>query len=113
MAILMTVQLAQQLIAHYERCINDVKLFTTLEGAKAICKEYSAERGVCYCANIVFDESIYGCEWLLKNSTFTITTPQATISSNYITNVPAMCDTIPDIISALQTRVDILKTFNE
>jgi hypothetical protein len=105
MAILMTEQLAKQLIKHYEKCIKDVQLFYTLEGAKAICKEYSVERGVCYCANIVFDEAVYGCQWLLEKSKFVI------INSDYITNVPAMCETIPDIITALQTRVNILKTF--
>ena len=101
----MTEQLAKQLIEHYEQCISKVRQCTILKSAKEICKKYSAERGVCYCATIVFDKPIYGCKWLLEKSTFVV------INSDYIANVPAMCETIPDIITALQTRVDIVKTF--
>lgn len=104
MAILMTEQLAKQLIEHYEQCISEVKQCTDIVDIIKICKQYYTDQGLCYCATKVFNQDTYGCKWLTK---------MANLNSRkiYITVLPDQCNNIPEIISALQTRVDILLTF--
>lgn len=103
MAILMTEQLAKQLIEHYEQCIKEVKQCTTVYSAQDVCYKHTTDVGFCYCASKVFDVDIYSCEWVKSFK------PEK--NSWYIAITAEDCLTIPDIIDALQTRVDILKTF--
>jgi len=106
MAILMTEQLAKQLIEHYEQCISEVKECDAILDAKKLCssKQYKTCVGLCYVAIQIFNQDVYDCKWIKsevrKNS-----------KKLYIADSPNDCETIPDIITALQTRVDILKTF--
>ena len=104
MAILMTEQLAKQLIEHYEQCINEVRQYNDIIDGIKICKQYYTDQGLCYCAIKMFDKDTYGCKWLTK---------MANLNSRkmYITVLPDQCDSISQILTALQTRVDILKTF--
>lgn len=104
MAILMTEQLAKQLIEHYKKCISEVQECDNTKDAISRCRHYYTGQGLCYCVYKVFNKDIYGCKWLTRMI-------KLNDRKEYITVVPTQCETIPDIISALQTRVDILLTF--
>jgi hypothetical protein len=103
MAIRMTEQLAEQLIEHYEHTIKMVRqidLGFNIRSAIILCEINKIQYGLCFAADSLFKKNIYFCDWVrsFKNA-------------NYIATTPKTCNTIPEIITALQIRVDILKTF--
>jgi hypothetical protein len=105
MATLITEELAKQLIEHYTNCINEIEKSPNINDAISICIRYATELGICKAATLLTEEYIYGCEWIKNLATVNIN------GSLYATHIPVLCDTIPEIITALQTRVDMLLTF--
>jgi hypothetical protein len=97
----MTQKLIDKLIAHYEWCVKEI------EGMEDYCKifEFAMEnnvcQGICMCASEEFDVSIYNDKWVKSFKTDT----------NYWTDCPLYVDNKQRTISALQFRIDRMKTF--
>ena len=100
----MNQQLANQLIEHYEKAVKVIKRKRSLQKAHEYCDEMHIDFGICRCARNVFDVNV-GME-----NVFIKTNIQ---HGYYFCKFPLECETIPDITEALQTRIDILKTFKE
>jgi hypothetical protein len=103
MAILMTEQLAKQLIEHYENCIKMVDSSRSLKEAINLCILYCTKSGIALCATQQSGKYIYECDWVKE--------AESRNWSSYRKEIPDYCTTVDEIITALQTRVDILKTF--
>lgn len=101
----MTEELAKQLTEHYEHCIKMIQPIDSryTQAAKDLCKSNKIHHGLCYAAAALFNKDLYSCDWVRSHVKL--------YEDDYITAPPNHCNTVSDIITALQIRVDILKTF--
>ena len=92
-------ELLEKLIAHYEESIELVKGETNFYYAKATLELRKVEYGICYCATKIFNISLYSQDWLDKYIKI----------ARYWDKLPLAATSIPDAISRLQVRVDIMR----
>ena len=59
-------ELLPLLIAHYEKVIKEVTENTWGDTCYHIITKNSVDRGICYCANRVFNVNIYDKKWVKK-----------------------------------------------
>jgi hypothetical protein len=85
-------ELLEKLIAHYEKSIELVKG----ESELGTLQMKHVNWGVCRCAKKVFNQNIYHEEWVLKYG-------------SYWDDYPIYATSIPEAISLLQVRVDIMR----
>lgn len=99
----MTQELIDNLIDHYEKVIAKINSSEcTYKSAKDLIYSQEVFSGICYCAAHVFNADIYNDKWAKS------------IHWDYYGGItPDSCISIAGIISALQLRVDIMKTFKE
>lgn len=103
MAVLMTVELANKLIDHYEKCIAEVKCCGNTHTAKSLTMVYSVDYGFCSCSKRVFNTNVVRCDWVKSLTTDTYRL--------FIDHPPFHGGTVSDVIKLLQSRVDILNSF--
>lgn len=97
----MTTELVHKLIAHYEMVVGKVREAKDVTEAHEITVATYTKHGVCYCSDHRFGHDIYDNQWGVNNSNI-----------NWVWGrKPSDCTTIPQILTALQLRIDILKTF--
>lgn len=99
----MTVELANKLIDHYEKCIAEVKCCGNPHTAKSLTVVYSVDYGFCSCSRRVFNVDLLGCDWVKS-----LTTDAFRL---FIARPPFHGDTVSGVIKLLQSRVDILNSF--
>lgn len=102
MAVLITVELANKLIAHYEKCIAEVARCVDLRTAIAVCVDCDTHQGLCYFVVMRFGYRIDKCDWLRLHYTK---------NSNWVCGSPYRASTVQAVINRLQYRVDLLKSF--
>lgn len=102
MAVLITVELANKLIAHYEKCIAEVATCPDIYSAVSVCLNYDTHHGLCYCARERYYYHVNNCGWLRSHYTS---------KSKWICGQPFKASTVQAVINRLQYRVDILKQF--
>lgn len=98
----MTTELVQKLIAHYEMVVGKVKECDNISNAGDILLATNTLNGICNCSDSFFGESIEDNEWVMN---------QCPSTEWYWGDPPGYYTTIPQILTALQLRIDILKTF--
>jgi len=97
----MTQELADKLISHYEDVVRQVEVMGSIETIYDLLYSTNTSRGVCMCASEVFNEDVYADLWI--NS----------FGESFWFRYPSRYDTKPEILEALQFRIDRLKTFNQ
>ena len=102
MAVIMTQELADKLIAYYERFKEDYKEETILNILKSRAISESIYSGACNLASTVFAVGIYDCKWV--NS-------KPTDKYEYWGVRPQDTKTVKEFWAAIQLRIDILKQF--
>lgn len=107
MAVLMTVELANKLIDHYEKCIAEVtrcEYVTDLYSAVAVCIAYDTHHGLCHCARERYRIAVNNCGWLRSHYTS---------KSQWVCGQPFKASTVQAVVNRLQYRVNILKSFTQ
>lgn len=94
----MTQELADKLINHYEGVVRQAEGMDNLWEILELCCDTQTTCGVCNCATRVFDADVYEDAWVTSFGAFWF-------------KYPTNCNTKPEIIEALQFRIDRLKTF--
>ena len=97
----MTQELADKLISHYEDVVDKVKGIDNVEAILDLLYSTNTSHGVCMCASEVFNEYVYDDLWI--NS----------FRQSFWFKYPSYYGTKPEILEALQFRIDRLKTFNQ
>jgi hypothetical protein len=97
----MTKTLARKLLVHYNKCIKEVKATSDMTKIWYILREYYTNRGLCYCANNVFQKYIYHDEWV---AAFCVDE-----TGNWGV-MPIYCNTPFETLEALQLRTNNLKS---
>lgn len=92
-------ELLEKLIAHYEESIELVKGETDFYNAKSILELKKVDNGICYCATKIFNISLYSQDWLDKYIKI----------ARYWAERPYDATSIPEVISLLKVRVDIMR----
>lgn len=98
---MMTQQLANQLIADYTEIISRISGMEDLDKIKTFLFINRATDGICDYARVRYNTNINQDDWVVKYDKY----------GGYWDVRPIRCGTKPEIIRALQVRVDILKTF--
>jgi hypothetical protein len=93
-------ELLEKLIAHYEESIELVKGETDLEKVENELDLRQVDFGVCCCALLLFKVNPNDLEWVKK---------YLNGQSGYWCSRPASATSIPEAISLLQVRVDIMR----
>jgi hypothetical protein len=94
--ILMNEPLRDKLVAHYERVKAEVSKCESVADALGICRRNHVDFGICLCCIHIIPVDVFHCDW---------------INSKRWGLYPYSYQDMPNIITALQTRIDILKTF--
>lgn len=102
MAVLMTQELADKMIADYQNAIDHVKSCKYIDVIKWNLDNEHIESGMCDLAFNKYKEHIYDCEWI--NGMMSQT-------NMYVFTPPYKCYTIPEIIESLEYRLNLLKQF--
>ncbi len=98
----MSKPLATSLIKHYEETIVIINGIDDLNSIKKILRERYVNAGICNCAMRLYSIIIYGDYWV-KNFSANF--------DNFWFRQPIEFDNKVEIIDALQSRVDRLKTY--
>jgi hypothetical protein len=100
----MTQDLANKLIAHYESVIQQVQQCD--DNGYGIIRKNKVSCGICYASRELFNKDMYSDDWVHRMSAV-----QGNV--NKWGKYPSDENTKEQNITALQLRVDILKTFKE
>jgi hypothetical protein len=92
-------ELLPLLIAHYEKVIKEVTDNHWNDTWYDVIKKYNVNKGICYCADKVFNTDIYGMAWV-KNASDNI---------SYWYMLPCSMVTKKQNLDRLQYRLDTMK----
>ena len=95
--------LANKIIEGYERIVKEVEGMCGVVSIDKYLHSQKTAHGICKYAMAVLGEDIFGDDWVMSVSN----------ADGSICRHPRICTTKPEILQALQTRIDILKTFKE
>ena len=106
MAVIMTQELADKLIAYYEKFKEDFKDETNLNTLKIKAFKHKTDYGIVLCAVFIFkaeEKEIFKCDW--------INSRRKEWADGYWSLTPTEAITISQFWAAIQLRIDILKQF--
>lgn len=98
----MTVELANKLIDHYEKAISVVRTKKHIHSARRTVETLRVDSGLCYCAKHMFGVSLADCDFIKS------LLPK---SGLFIAHPAFYADSVSEMVSLLQYRVNILKQF--
>lgn len=98
--IVMTQELADKLIAHYEAVKEECSGFTKADVVRSICRQNEVNVGICKASEIIFGIDVWLCDWVTSNC-----------NGMFWDNIPELCHSAKRMIQCLGTRIDILKQF--
>jgi len=101
--VIMTTELRDKLVAHYEKVKEEVIKCKTHKDADSLCTDNEVHLGICRAAKALFSIEVYHCKWVRSKSRYT--------GGDFWTSPPMFITSNEVIILALQTRIDILKQF--
>lgn len=106
--VIMTKELAKQLIDFYQETLEAVKEPTNPNMLLVLdfLSEKYIDSGICYCSEHIFNVKLDNCDW-----TNSLVMGNGVQYGKWWFIPPEYCDTIPQIIESLQCRIDLLKTF--
>jgi hypothetical protein len=90
------------LIPYYKEHLKVVRKMDSLLTAYEYLISNDLHHGICACATNVFGVGIYGADWIEK-----LTKARGSV---YIANTPYHCNTLPEIIQSLETRISIMES---
>lgn len=102
MAVLMTVELANKLIDHYEKCIAKVSTCNHLKAALWLVKYFNVDYGICKCSVSVFYLYLEPCGYIAS---------KLPDHRKYVYPLPITAKNKTEVLDRLQYRVDLLKSF--
>lgn len=102
MAVLLTVELANKLIDHYEKVIRKASRCSSLKSALWLVRYYNVDYGICGCSASIFKCYLSECDYI---------TSKLPEHRRYVYPLPIQSTSTADVIDRLRYRVDILKQF--